>query len=138
MAGRPAAEPVDDASEDAAGPPDCRGMSIEMPAAEVHHLADVLRAAAGDAEQIVIRLGGTPRSVGGPAGGRGDFLDTQRAAGRAFAGELAWRGDTVAAVADSWLRLDGALLAPRTDGRPRNDRHAQTPISSGPAIGAAG
>ena len=44
------------------------------------------------------------------------FLESHRAAGRALAGELAWLGDTVAAVADSWLRLDGALLAPH--GRP--------------------
>ena len=94
-----------------------RGMSIEMPAVEVHHLADVLRAAAGDAEQIAVRLGGTPE-VGSASlqGAVETFLDTQRAAGRAFAGELAWLGDTVAAVADSWLRLDGALLAPH--GRP--------------------
>ena len=26
-------------------------------------------------------------------------------------GELSWLGDTVAAVADSWLRLDGTLLS---------------------------
>jgi hypothetical protein len=25
-------------------------------------------------------------------------------------GELAWLGDTVAAVADSWLQLDGTLM----------------------------
>jgi hypothetical protein len=33
-------------------------------------------------------------------------------AGRALAGELDWLGTTVGAVADSWLRLDGALLPP--------------------------
>ena len=117
MAVRRAAEPVDDGSEDAAPFATLRGMSIEMPAVEVQHLADVLRAAAGDAEQIAVRLGGTPK-VGSPAlqGAVDTFLESHRAAGRAFAGELAWLGDTVAAVADSWLRLDGALLAPH--GRP--------------------
>jgi hypothetical protein len=30
----------------------------------------------------------------------------------AVAGELRWLGGTVAAVADSWLGLDGSLLAP--------------------------
>jgi hypothetical protein len=38
------------------------------------------------------------------------FLDSHRAAGQAFAGELAWLGGTVTDVADSWLRLDGTLL----------------------------
>jgi hypothetical protein len=38
------------------------------------------------------------------------FLESHRAAGRALVGELAWLGDTVAAVADSWLHLDGTLL----------------------------
>jgi hypothetical protein len=38
------------------------------------------------------------------------FVDSHRAAGRAIAGELTWLGDTVAGVADSWLRLDGSLL----------------------------
>jgi hypothetical protein len=41
------------------------------------------------------------------------FLDGHRTAGRALAGELAWLGATVAAVADSWLALDRALLASR-------------------------
>ena len=88
-------------------------MSIEMPAAEVHHLADVLRAAGRDAEQIGERLAGTP-GIGEASlqVAAGTFLESHRAAGRAFAGELAWLGDTVAAVADSWLRMDAALLAP--------------------------
>ena len=33
-----------------------------------------------------------------------------RAAGQAFAGELDWLASTVTDVADSWLRLDRALL----------------------------
>jgi hypothetical protein len=86
-------------------------MSIEMPAAEVHALAGTLRGAAGNAEEIGARLD--------PAGNVGNalqpaveaFLDGQRTAGRALAGELAWLGATVAAVADSWLALDRVLLA---------------------------
>ncbi len=117
MAVRRAAQPVDGGSEDAARFATLRGMSVEMPAVEVHHLADVLRAAAGAAEQIAVRLGGTPEVGSASLQGAVDtFLDSHRAAGRAFAGELAWLADTVAAVADSWLRLDDALLAPQ--GRP--------------------
>jgi hypothetical protein len=104
---------VDDDCGDAARFATLRGMSVEMPAVEVHHLADVLRAAAGDAEQIAVRLGGTSGVGSATLQAAVDtFLDSHRAAGRAIAGELSWLGDTVAAVADSWLRLDGALLAP--------------------------
>jgi hypothetical protein len=87
-------------------------MSIEMPAAEVYALAAALRGAAADAEEIAVRLRGRPRVGGGLQTAVETFLDSHRSAGRVFAGELAWLGDTVAAVADSWLRLDGALLAP--------------------------
>jgi hypothetical protein len=88
-------------------------MSIEMPAAEVHAMAGTLRGAAADAEEIGARLD--------RAGDVGDalqpaveaFLDSHRTAGRALAGELAWLGATVAAVADSWLALDRGLLASR-------------------------
>ena len=85
-------------------------MSIEMHAAEVYRLADTLRGAAGVAEEIAVRLRGT-RRVDGRLGAAVDtFLDSHRAAGQAFAGELAWLGGTVTDVADSWLRLDGTLL----------------------------
>jgi hypothetical protein len=88
-------------------------MSIEMPAAEVRAMADTMRGAAADAEEIGARLD--------RAGDVGDalqpaveaFLDSHRTAGRALAGELAWLGATVAAVADSWLALDRGLLASR-------------------------
>jgi hypothetical protein len=88
-------------------------MSIQMPAAELHAMAGALREAAGDAEGIGARLD--------RAGDVGDalqpaveaFLDSHRTAGQALAGELAWLGTTVAAVADSWLALDRALLASR-------------------------
>ena len=86
-------------------------MSIEMPAAEVHQLAATLRGAAGGAEEIGVRLSGAPRVGAALDAAVQAFLDSHRAAGRALAGELGWLGDTVAAVADSWLRLDGDLLA---------------------------
>jgi hypothetical protein len=90
-------------------------MSIEMPAREVYGLARALRAAAGTAEEIVARLS-DPGDVGVPLQTAVEaFLDSHRTAGRALGGELQWLGDTVAAVADSWLTLDGSLLA-GTDG----------------------
>jgi len=85
-------------------------MSIEMPAAEVHELAALLRGSAADAEEIEVRLHRAPRVDGPLHGPVAAFLESHRAAGRALAGELEWLGTTVGAVADSWLRLDGALL----------------------------
>jgi hypothetical protein len=85
-------------------------VSIEMSAAEVYGLANDLRGAAGAAEDIGARLR-DPGDVGQSVQGAVEtFLESHRAAGRAFVGELTWLGDTVAAVADSWLHLDGALL----------------------------
>jgi hypothetical protein len=88
-------------------------MSIEMPAAEVRAMADTLRGAAADAEEIGARLdrAGDVGEALQPAVEA--FLDSHRTAGRALAGELAWLGATVAAVADSWLALDRGLLASR-------------------------
>jgi hypothetical protein len=40
-----------------------------------------------------------------------EFTTTARTAGRCLAGELSWLGGAVAAAADSWLGLDGSLLA---------------------------
>ena len=85
-------------------------MSIEMPAVEVYGLANQLRSAVADAEEIGIRLRDTPQVRGGLTAAVETFLESHRAAGRALAGELAWLGDTVAAVADSWLHLDGTVL----------------------------
>jgi hypothetical protein len=86
-------------------------MSIEMHAAEVYRLADTLRGAAGVAEEIAERLNRS-RSVGGGLQAAVDaFLDSHRAAGQAFAGELGWLAGTVTDVADSWVRLDGTLLS---------------------------
>jgi hypothetical protein len=87
-------------------------MSIEMPATEVYGLANALRASARVAEEIAPRLD-HPGDVGDPLRGAVEaFLDSHRAAGRALAGELQWLGDTVAAVADSWIEFD-AVVVPR-------------------------
>ena len=111
MAACPARDPVDDAGRGAALAATLPHMSIEMPAAEVYRLAATLRGAVGDAEEIGLRLRDVPRVGGGTDGAVEAFLESHRAAGRALAGELSWLGDTVAAVADSWLRLDGTLLS---------------------------
>ena len=86
-------------------------MSIEMPAAAVYALAHSLSGSAGTAAEIAVRLH-DPGDVGPllRAAVEG-FLDSHRTAGRALAGELEWLGDTVAAVADSWLMFDGTVLA---------------------------
>jgi hypothetical protein len=85
-------------------------MSIEMRAAEVYRLADTLRGAAGVAEDIAVHLRGTRQVDGGLQAAVDTFLESHRAAGQAFSGELAWLASTVTDVADSWLRLDRALL----------------------------
>jgi hypothetical protein len=87
-------------------------MSIEMPAAEVHGLAGTVRDAAAEAAQVASRLHGTGDVGTALQVGAEAFLDAQRAVGQALAGELEWLAGTVAAVADSWLDLDRALLAP--------------------------
>jgi hypothetical protein len=85
-------------------------MSIQVPPIEVYALANVLRASARVAEEISPRLD-SPGDVGDHLRTAVEaFLESHRTAGRALAGELQWLGDTVAAVADSWLHLDGAVL----------------------------
>jgi hypothetical protein len=86
-------------------------MSIEMPALEVHALADGLRSRAAEADEAQHRLG-APAYVGGPLQPTVEaFLQSHRTAAQALAGELRWLGATIGAVADSWLALDGALLS---------------------------
>ena len=112
MVARAAAEPVDDGRTPSAAGRTLPGMSIEMRALEVHALATTLRDTAGEADLIGVRLGGV-RVVGGPLQPAVEaFLDCHRTTGLALAGELRWLGSTVAAVADSWVRLDGTLVAP--------------------------
>ena len=87
-------------------------MSIEIRALEVHALAAALRDVAGEADWIGVRLAGTP-AVGGTLQAAVEaFLACHRTAGLALAGELRWLGSGVAAAADSWVRLDGAVVAP--------------------------
>ena len=112
MVRRRAAQPVDDGRPRPAVGRTLPGMSIEIRALEVHELAAVLRDAAGEADWIGVRLAGTP-PVGGALQPAVDaFLDCHRTAGQAVADELRWLGSAVAAAADSWMRLDGALVAP--------------------------
>jgi hypothetical protein len=86
-------------------------MSIQMPAAEVHALGSRLVQSAGEAEDVGARLT-RAAEVGSPLQPAVEsFLDCHRAAARAMAGELRWLGSTIATVADSWLELDGSLLA---------------------------
>ena len=94
-------------------------MSIEMPAAEVYGLARALWAAEGSAHDIGARLG-DPGDVGAPLRTAVEsFLECQRMTGRALAGELRWLGDTVDAVADSWLGFDATVLATHARARGR-------------------
>jgi hypothetical protein len=112
VAARAAVLPVDDAHGAPAAARTLPGMSIEILALEVHAMAGTLRDAAGEADEIGVRLGGAA-AVGDPLQPAVEaFLDCHRTAGRALAGELRWLGSTVAAVADSWLRLDASLVAP--------------------------
>jgi hypothetical protein len=88
-------------------------MTIDVPAAQLYALADALGAHGEEAGEVTGRLSGVP-SVGGPLQPAVEaFLDAHRTGAAALAGELGWLGSTVAAVAGSWLGLDGALLSPR-------------------------
>jgi len=87
-------------------------MSIEMRASEVYRLAETLRGAAGVAEDIAVHLGGARHVSGGLQTAVDVFLESHRTAGQVFAGELAWLAGAVTDVADSWLRLDAAILGP--------------------------
>ena len=111
---RAAAAPVDDGRADRVRRPQTAGMSIEMPAAEVHALAHALSRQAETAEDArAAAVRGRPTRWGRclQAAARGVPRrppDGSRRAGRRAA---AGSGATVSAVADSWLALDGVLLA---------------------------
>jgi hypothetical protein len=94
-------------------------VTIEVPAAEVYALGAALRSAGDLAGQVRVGLPqGT--AVTGPLQAALDgFLECHGAAASALGGELDWLGRTVAAVADSWLRLDASLLARPGEARPR-------------------
>jgi hypothetical protein len=86
-------------------------MSIQLPAAEVYGLARALWAAEVTAQDFGNGLG-DPGDVGAHLSTAVEaFLECQRMTGRALAGELRWLGDTVDAVADSWLGFDATVLA---------------------------
>lgn len=94
------------------------GATIEVPLEQVRALAGTLRAQGDEAAGVAGRL------TGGAAGGVlraavEAFLDCQRAAARALAGELHWLGSTVAGVADAWARLDAEMLPSAARGGPR-------------------
>jgi hypothetical protein len=87
-------------------------MSVEVPVLEVFVLADRLHAAAAAGHEAATRLS--------PAGDLGSlnrvvdsFLTCVALAARGVAAETDALGRTVAAVAESWLVLDGALLTRR-------------------------
>jgi hypothetical protein len=86
-------------------------MTIEVPAAEVYALAATLTALAGEADEITGRLAGAAAVDGPLQPAIEGFLACHRTAAAAVAGELRWLGGSVAAVVDSWLGLDGSLLA---------------------------
>jgi hypothetical protein len=89
------------------------GATIDVPPEPVYALARHLQDQAGIAEAAAERLG-PPAAVGGPLQPAiEDFLLCHRTAAHALAGELHWLGSTIAAVVDSWLQLDGSVLAPR-------------------------
>jgi hypothetical protein len=94
-------------------------MTIEVPPAQLYALADALRAQGDEADEVTGRLAGAPAVPGPLAGAVGAFLEAHRVAGGAVAGELRWLGGTIAAVADSWLGLDGSLLARPGEAVPR-------------------
>jgi hypothetical protein len=87
-------------------------MSIEVPVLEVFDLADRLRAAAHPGHDAVARLV-TAGETGAIGAALDDALDAFRTLARALAVETDDLGDTVDAVARSWMALDAGLLPRR-------------------------
>jgi hypothetical protein len=110
---------VDDARAVGPVPVTLRPMTIEVPPEQLYALADALRAQGDEADDVAARLTGAPEVPGPLAAAVGAFLVAHRVVGGAVAGELRWLGGTIAATADSWLGLDGSLLAPRGAAVPR-------------------
>lgn len=86
---------------------------------EVYALAAHLGEQAYPAEDVAGLLAGAPAVGGTLQPALDDLFTCHRTAARAVAGELHWLGSTIAAVVDSWLHLDGSLLAPRGEAGPR-------------------
>ena len=87
-------------------------MSIVVPVLEVFDLADRLRAAAAPGHDAAARLE-SAEDIGAIAAALDDVLDAFRMTSRALAVEADDLGNTVDAVARSWLALDAGLLARR-------------------------
>jgi hypothetical protein len=93
--------------------------TLRVPPEEVYALAASLGEQAHPAEDVAALLAGVP-AVGGPLQpALEDLFTCHRTAARALASELRWLGSTLSAVVDSWLHLDGSLLAPRGEATPR-------------------
>jgi hypothetical protein len=92
-------------------------MPIEVVPAELYELAAVLQAAADRADLVSSQAPAdqVTGAVGPAVLALGEILQTAAAC---LAGELRWLGSAVAAAADSWLGLDGSLLAVRGTGVP--------------------
>jgi hypothetical protein len=87
-------------------------MSIDVPVLEVFDLADRLRVAAQPGRDAAARLQ-PDGDTGAIAAALHDAFDAWRTTARALAVEAEDLGDTVDAVARSWLALDADLLARR-------------------------
>jgi hypothetical protein len=88
-------------------------VSIDMPAEQVHALGRSLSGRAGTAEEVRARLG-DEAGVDGPLRTPvALFLECHGTLAAAVAAELGRLGSTVTGVADSWLRLDAALVPAR-------------------------
>ena len=87
-------------------------MSVAVPVLQVLDLADRFRAAARPGAEAAARLRPV-EGTGAIAAALGDALSAFGMAARALAVETEDLGDTVDAVARSWLALDAELLARR-------------------------
>ena len=87
-------------------------MSIDVPVLEVFDLADRLRSVADRGLEASVRLT-PPGDAGALTTALEGFAEAFGLAGRALAVETDVLGDTVDAVARSWLALDADLLRRR-------------------------
>jgi len=90
--------------------------TIDVPADQLYGLAAALENLAGVAHQLDTDLAGAPQVARSLQATIEGFLGDHRTAAQALAGELHWLGDTIGAVASSWVRLDRYLLADRGAG----------------------
>jgi hypothetical protein len=112
-----AAPPVDDAGSAAARTSRLRRMPIEVVPAELYELAAALHAAA-DRADLASRQVPADRVTGAVGPAALTLGETLQTAAACLAGELRWLSSAVAGAADSWLGLDGSLLAVQGTGVP--------------------